>query len=91
MYSIMDAGEIFVPADYAVFVEIVWYKNCGFEKHQKMIARLGGAKTMAGVTKMIAADKKAMGETYGGLIEPTRLKGRTYRVFKTTAREEVSL
>lgn len=89
MYSIIAVGDTFVPANYAVFVEVAYHKNCGFKPTEKMIGRLGAAKDMAGVEKLIASDKKAMGETYGGLIEPTRTKGRTYIVCKCDGWERV--
>ena len=91
MYSILKKTDTFNPALYAVFVEIAYYKNCGFKPHEKMIGRLGAAKDMDGVNKRIADDRKAMGETYGGLIEPTRLKGRTYLVFKCDTWEKIEI
>lgn len=81
---VMAKEESFVPGRFAVYVEVAAYPNCGFRPTEKYLARLGPADTKAGVEKLIADDKKAMGETYGGLIEPTRTKGRTYLVFEAT-------
>jgi hypothetical protein len=90
MYIIIGIESTFVPAVYSVFVEVAYYKNCGFKPTEKMIGRVGGAHTREAAEKLIANDKKAMGETYGGLIEPVRLKGRTYLIHKCGGWEVVS-
>lgn len=84
---VMAKDTQFMPGRYTVYVEIAAYPNCGFKTTEKYISRLGPAASMAGVEKLIADDRKAMGETYGGLIEPTRLKGRTYKIFESTWQE----
>jgi len=88
MYSILKKEEVFTPAIYSVFVEVAHYPNCGFKPTEKMIGRLGAAKSIEGANKLIVDDRKAMGETYGGLIEPTRTKGRTYHIFKSAGWEK---
>lgn len=89
MYTIIGVGSAFVPAVYAVFVEVAHYPNCGFKPTEKMIGRVGAAHTLEDAEKLIAKDKRAMGETYGGLIEPVRLKGRTYHIHKCGGWEKV--
>ena len=44
--------------------------------------RVGTCSDEAGVAKIIADDRRAMGETFGGLIAPVSTKGRTYRAFR---------
>jgi len=83
MYAIMAKASTFVPAIYSVYVEVSHYPNCGFKPTEKMVGRLGAAKNIEDARKLIANDKRAMGETYGGLIAPTRLTGRTYHIFKS--------
>ena len=70
----------FVPKPYTVFVSVAEYPNCGFKG--SFISRLGPAETMEEAIEMIAADRKAMGNTYDGLFEPVSVKGRTYAIFK---------
>lgn len=54
------------------------------------IARLGAARDADGIRKLIENDKAAMGNTFGGLIAPVSIKGRTYGAFRATW-EEVDL
>jgi hypothetical protein len=89
MYSIISKDVEFTPARYMVFVEIAYHANCGFKPTEKMIGRVGSAKTMEGARKHIEADKKAMGETYGGMIEPIKLKHRTYSIWDAASWTEV--
>jgi hypothetical protein len=77
------------PKPYVVYVEISPYPNCGFT--DAFTSRIGPAGDLAEVRKLIADDKRAMGDTMGGLIEPVSVRGRKYRVFKATAWEEVKI
>jgi len=89
MYAIMKKDKEFNPSSIIVYVEIAYYKNCGFNMDEKMISRLGTAKDEAGVKKLIAQDCKTMGNTYGGLIEATSNKGRSYLAFRCGGWEKI--
>jgi hypothetical protein len=91
MYTIIKKASDFIPANYAVFVEVAYYKNCGFKPDEKCIGRLGAAKDMEGVAKLIANDRQAMGDTFGGLIDAVSTKGRKYLVFKCDTWEAVAI
>lgn len=65
------------PAQYAVYVTF----TCEGTK-KRLTARIGVANDAAKIPKIIADDKKAMGDTFGGLMAPVSIKGRTYRAFK---------
>lgn len=84
----MHRGKMKVPADYAVYVEVSPYPGCGFT--EPFTARIGPAKDKADAIKKIAEDRRAMGDTFGGLIDPVSTRGRKYRVFKA-AWEEINV
>lgn len=77
------------PGDFLVVVTIAEYPNCGFQG--TFTIRVGAAKTIEGAQQLIADDRKAMGDTYGGLIPAVSTKGRTYRVFQSKGWDEVSV
>lgn len=81
----MHQGKMTLPAEYAVYVEIAPYPNCGFTG--LYTSRVGPAKDKADALRKIANDRKAMGDTMGGLIEPVSTKGRKYRIFKAVWEE----
>lgn len=83
----MQLEKMIQPAPYAVYVEVAPYPNCGFTG--TYTSRIGPAKDLDEARRKIADDRKAMGDTMGGLIDPVSTKGRTYRVFKAAAWEEV--
>ncbi len=83
----MQLEKMIQPAPYAVYVEVAQYPDCGFTG--TYTSRLGPAKSLEDAQRKIADDRKAMGDTMGGLIEPVNTKGRTYRIFKSAGWEEV--
>lgn len=89
MYAIVAKESTYVLPEYFVLVSICYYPNCGFKPTEKMIGMVGRARSLEQAHKLIADDKKAMGETYGGLIEPVRLKQRTYSIQRSTGWEPV--
>lgn len=72
----------FNPKPYVVYVRIAEYPNCGFKG--EFISRVGPADSVEDAKKKIAEDRRAMGDTMGGLIEAVSTKGRTYEVWKAT-------
>lgn len=84
-YSIIKKSIDWKPKfKFLVYVEIAWYPHCGFKPDEKMISRIGMALDREGVRKLIADDKKAMGDTFGGLIDAVGTKGRSYFAFEVT-------
>ena len=78
------------PPPYQVYVTFTG--NAGWTdkdplKPVRLTSRIGAAHDLNKVQEIIKQDRKAMGETYGGLIEATSTKGRVYRVFKATYTE----
>jgi hypothetical protein len=49
---------------------------------ETMTWRAGVCQDASEVASVITKDRKAMGETFGGLIEPVSLEGRSYRAFR---------
>ena len=84
----MNFEKMTLPASFVVYVEIAPYPNCGFAG--TFTSRVGPAKTLEEAHRKIADDRKAMGDTMGGLIDPVSTKGRTYRIFKSLGWEEVT-
>jgi hypothetical protein len=77
----MYRGKPFTkPAPISVYVTIPPYPNCGFT--EEFTSRVGTCGTEAEIAPMIAKDLRAMGDTFGGLIEPVSTKGRRYRAFR---------
>jgi hypothetical protein len=70
----------FVPAPYVVYVTVAPTKRNGITKPHT--ARVGAAGSIKEAQELIADDKKAMGETFGGLIEAPGTTGRAYSIFK---------
>lgn len=83
----MQLEKMSQPAPYAVYVEVSPYPNCGFTG--TFTSRISAARTLEEARAKIADDRKAMGESLGGLIEPVGTKNRTYRIFKSLGWEEV--
>lgn len=69
-----------LPPPYYVFVEISPTKKNGLR--ELYVGRIGTAHDAAGIRKVIADDRRAMGQTFGGLIDPVSLEGRHYRAFR---------
>jgi hypothetical protein len=70
----------FVPKPYVVYVTITPTKANGLR--ETMTSRVGPAASIDDAKRIIASDKKAMTETYGNMIEPPGIKGRTYQIFE---------
>ena len=51
-------------------------------KGKPWTARIGVCNTEAEIKKIIEDDVEAMGDTLGGLIEPTSTEGRRYQAFR---------
>jgi hypothetical protein len=70
----------FVPKPYMVYVTITPTRANGLTK--TITSRVGPANSIDDANRLIADDKKEMGETYGGMIEAPGVKGRTYQIFR---------
>lgn len=46
--------------------------------------RCGSARSVEDARKLIAEEKKSLGQTYGGLIEPTDPAGRRWEIWQAT-------
>jgi hypothetical protein len=85
----MTREKYISPARYYVVVTVNPYPGCGFDK--PFTGKVGWANTEMEVKAIIAKDRKAMGETLGGLIAPVQTKNRVYRAFRSMGWEEVTL
>lgn len=76
------------PARYQVFVEVAPKPSPDGSKNVDVyVGRVGVTNDPKKIAGIIADDIVAMRDTFGGLIEPTSTKGRTYRVFEIAAAE----
>jgi hypothetical protein len=64
------------PRPIAIFVTIVAKGSPPYT------ARIATADNESDIPRLIAEDKRAMGDTFGGLIEAASTKGRSYRAFR---------
>jgi hypothetical protein len=49
---------------------------------ETITGRVGTCQHEKDIPALIADDRKAMGESFGGLIEPVSMEGRSYRAFR---------
>lgn len=49
---------------------------------ETMTWRVGTCHRESEIPAMIAKERRDMGQTFGGLIEPASMEGRTYRAFR---------
>lgn len=73
------------PAPFLILCDVEPTKRNGLSKPFSHI--VGFCRERSQIETRIAEDLKAMGETYGGLIEAAGTKGRTYRVYEATWQE----
>jgi hypothetical protein len=66
------------PPTYQVYVTY----TTEAEPKQPYTARVATTNDPKKIPTLIADDLRAMGNTFGGLFDPTSTKGRRYRVFK---------
>jgi hypothetical protein len=75
-----DTYDFQRPAPYYVYVTVSPTKRNGIAK--AFTSRAGVAHDEAGILKVIQDDLTEMGKTFGGLIDPVGVEGRSYRAFK---------
>lgn len=68
------------PSSYAVFCTVHPNKRNGIT--EKFTHRVGPAASIEDAREKIANDRKAMRNTFGGLIDAPGDSGRVYQVFK---------
>lgn len=68
------------PRPYLVMVTVTPNGKNGIR--EPFTARVGFADDPKNCARLVREDLAAMGQTFGGLIEPTDTGGRTYRAFK---------
>lgn len=76
----------FIPGSFAVFLNLPANKKKGREKPYR--SRMGNYFSLAEAKRAIKINNDAIGNTYGGLIEPLGDKP-TYDIFKATGWEKV--
>jgi len=67
------------PAIY-LFVTVKPTKKNGMT--ETITGRVGTCQHESEIPALIAKDRRDMGQTFGGLIEPASMEGRTYRAFR---------
>jgi hypothetical protein len=75
------------PRKYHVFVTVAPTKKNGMSK--PFTGRVGSADTIEEARKLIDEDRRAMNNTYGGLIDAPGSRGREYQVFEAAWTEIV--
>lgn len=82
LFEIVEMNMNFKPKPYVVYVRVAPYPNCGFK--DEFVGRVGPAENLKEARSMILEDRRAMGDTYGGLIDAPGTKGRTYEVWEAS-------
>lgn len=77
---------LIVPPMFLVYVHVEADPAQG--RPRAFTSRVGAVDSMDEARALTVQDRLVMGDTHGGLIEPSSLKGRTYRVFKALGWEE---
>ena len=75
----LEDFQNWTPPSLVVYCWIAPTKKNGLVK--PLLSRVGAAHDRAGAEKLIADDKAAMSNTYGGLFAPSDISHRHYRVF----------
>jgi hypothetical protein len=70
----------FVPKPYVVYVTSVPTKKNGLK--ETYTSRVGPATSVDDARRLIAKNKRDLGETYGSMIEAPDQSGNTYQIFK---------
>jgi hypothetical protein len=71
------------PPLYSVYVTATPIKKNGRrEAYEAYTTRLGGTDNETEIKRIIADNEKAMGNSFGGLIDTTPTHRRTYRAFR---------
>jgi hypothetical protein len=81
--SLNHLGKVWVgPPPYVIYCQVDPARDNGLKTPH--IHRVRQAYTIEEAQKYIVEDKLATGETFGGLIAPSKISNRTYAIFKQT-------